>query len=155
MRFVVISALTWIAVALPSHAEDKKEPTAEEKSIVEITNNERETEKLSPLKINAVLSQVARAHAENMARTGMFEHVVEGKTPSDRVKAAGYRFAMCGENISKAEGKFTPAEIVMGWMNSKPHRANILNAKYTEIGVGIFRTEKGDVYYTQVFAVPR
>ena len=141
-------------------AQDRKEPakfelSADEKSIVEITNKEREKEKLPPVKINLVLSQVARAHSANMAKTGTFDHVVEGKSPADRVKAAGYRFGLVSENISMAEGAFTPAEVVQGWMESKSHRANIVNPRYTEIGIGIASNGKGDTYYTQVFALPR
>jgi uncharacterized protein YkwD len=160
MRRIVMFAFSlFIAVCVPALAQDKKEPakderTAEEKAIVELTNKERANEKLPPVKINLVLSKVARAHSANMAITGMFEHILDGKAPPDRVKAGGYRFSLCGENISRTEGAFTPAEVVTGWMNSKPHKANILNGNYTEIGVGVVRTAKGEAYYTQVFATP-
>ncbi len=158
-RFTVLFAACWFAVCVAASAQDKKEPakdesTAEEKSLVELTNKERAKENLPLLKINPVLSRVARAHSANMAKTGMFEHVLEGKTPSDRVKSAGYRFALCGENIFWTEGMFAADEIMKGWMDSKPHKANILNKRFTEIGIGAARTGKGEFYYTQVFGVP-
>ena len=40
------------------------------------------------------------------------------------------------------------------WMNSKGHRENILGTKYTEIGVGLAKTNKGEWYYTILFARP-
>ena len=41
------------------------------------------------------------------------------------------------------------------WMDSPEHKANILRDKFTEIGIGIARNAKGEVYYTQVFAAPK
>ena len=40
-----------------------------------------------------------------------------------------------------------------GWMNSKVHRENILDPAFTEIGIGVARNDKGEVYYTQDFGV--
>ena len=51
-----------------------------------------------------------------------------------------------GENIAK--GYATPQAVVNGWMNSSGHRANILNASYTHIGVGYVA---GGNYWTQMF----
>ena len=159
-RLAVLSAALWLALGVVSPGQEKKEPapyelTADEKTIVEFTNKERAKEKLPPLKLNLVLSQVARAHSVNMGKTGTFEHIVDGKTPADRVRASGYRSSLVGENISMVEGRYTPREIVEGWMESKPHRANIMSERYIEIGVGNARAGKRDSYYTQVFAVPR
>ena len=160
MRRVATVGAVWLAVSLAVAARDNKEPaknepTDDEKAVVEFTNKERMKEKLPALKINPVLTSVARAHSENMAKTGMFDHVLDGKNPADRLKAAGYRCLLCGENISLGEGGFSPAEVVKGWMDSKLHKANILHPKFTEIGVGIARNGKGETYYTQVFALPR
>jgi uncharacterized protein YkwD len=153
------SAVLWLALCVGSSGRqtkepDKTEPTATEKAIVELINMERAKEKLPALKIHAVLTKVAREHSQNMAKTGMLQHVLDGKKPTDRVKASGYRFLMCGENIAVSEGKYTPAEIVQGWMDSKSHRENILTPRFSETGLGIATNDKGETYYTQVFATP-
>src|SRR5260370_18874606 len=152
-RFVIPSAALWLAACVGSPGQekkepDKKEPTAAEKAIVELINMERAKEKLPALKTNVVLTKIARAHSQNMAKTGMLEHVLDGKNPTDRVKASGYRLALCGENIALTEGQYTPAEVVQGWMDSKLHRENILNSRFTETGLGIVTNAKGEAYYT-------
>src|SRR6185369_16837206 len=48
----------------------------------------------------------------------------------------------------------TPKEVVKSWMDSPGHRENILNKKYTELGIGIAADKNGELYYTQVFARP-
>ena len=115
------------------------ELTADEKSIVEFTNRERAKEKLPPLKINLVLSQVARAHSANMGKTGTFEHIVDGKTPADRVAAGGYRARLVAENILKNWSRAVHPAGRSSRLDGvrKPHRANIVSERYIEIGVGI------------------
>ena len=67
-------------------------------------------------------------------------------TPFQMMKAFGLSFRTAGENIAK--GYATPQAVVNGWMNSSGHRANILNANYTQIGVGY--VAQGS-YWTQMF----
>ncbi len=140
-------------------AEDKKEPpklvlSEEEQAILDLTNKAREKEKLAPLKPHPVLFAVARAHSANMAKQREMKHDLDGKNPAQRVKAAGYDYSWVGENIAMTEGD-TPAGIFKDWMESKIHRENILKDVYQEIGIGVAKNDKGEVYYTQVFAAPR
>jgi uncharacterized protein YkwD len=134
--------------------DDKKEEfklTEDEQGIIDLTNAERtgaET-KLKPLKMNQKLMVAARKHAENMAMQDKLEHVLDDKNPADRVKAAGYKYKLVGENI--AWGGKTPKVVVGGWMESEPHRKNILTPEYTEIGVGMVKNAKGEPYWAQVF----
>ena len=58
-------------------------------------------------------------------------------------------YRSCGENI--AWGQKTPEQVMEGWMNSAGHRANILNASYTEIGVGFYQNASGVNYWSQLF----
>ena len=81
-------------------------------------------------------------------------HELDGKKPSDRVKAAGYKYANTGENVAFGKGT-TVDEIFEGWMNSPGHRANILKAEFTEIGIGAAKSDTGKWYYTQNFGRPR
>ena len=68
--------------------------------------------------------------------------------PDAMLNAAGYKYTVCGENI--AYGQITPEAVVEGWMNSPGHRANILNASYTRIGVGLDCEYRP--YWSQLFA---
>src|SRR5262245_60393551 len=133
---------------------EKVELSAAEKTVLDLTNEERAKEKLPPLKPNPILIRVARAHSRNMAKQEKMEHELDGKKPHERTKEAGYKGGFIGENIAAGE-EFPPKEVVKVWMGSKGHRENILNSTYTEIGIGIARNDKGEVYYTQVFGKPR
>jgi uncharacterized protein YkwD len=128
--------------------------TTEEK-ILELTNKERAKVKLAPLRPSPILFRVARAHSANMAKQGKMDHVLDGKNPFQRIKAAGYAYFRAGENVAYDEGGVMPARIMKGWMESKYHRENILNPAYTEIGLGVVSDPKGVAYYTQVFGRPR
>ena len=70
--------------------------------------------------------------------------------PHERTKKVGYNSPWIGENIAAGEA-FFPKEVVQCWMDSKPHRENILTKEYVYIGIGAARSDKGEVYYTQVF----
>ena len=67
--------------------------------------------------------------------------------------AAGYRYRKVAENI--AAGQRDAAEVVRGWMNSPGHRANILDAELTQIGVGLVSGGPYGTTWTQVFGTPR
>lgn len=138
--------------------DDKKDPpplklSDDEQTILDLTNAERAKEKLPPLAPNAKLFRAARAHSANMARKGEMKHVLDGKDPGNRLDDLGYGWRKCGENIAQSDG--APLRDVMkGWMESKAHREHILEPAFTEIGVGVAGDDKGNVYYTQVFAAP-
>jgi hypothetical protein len=116
-----------------------------EQHIVQITNKARQDQKLSPLKVNAMLAKAARAYAERVARSGTFSHTADGRTPAQRAESAGYQHCDIAENLAMDEdsrGFETGAlalQAIAGWMNSPPHRANIMRASVTEIGVGVAR----------------
>ena len=159
----LLAALPLLAVALaspPLAADDKKkdeppfELTADEKQILEMTNAERAKEKLPPLKPNPVLTKIARAHSANMAKKGEMKHVLDGKNPAQRTADGGYDYARVAENIAVGENAELK-DIMEGWMNSKVHRENILRTGLEEIGLGIARNDKGEVYYTQLFGTQR
>jgi uncharacterized protein YkwD len=119
---------------------------------LELSNREREKVGLPPLKGDAKLMKVASDHSANMARRNSLNHSLDGRSPFDRMSAAGYSFAAAGENI--AFGASTPEEVVRMWMSSPGHRANILSRQYSEIGIGVAGGERGRSYHTQVFGTP-
>lgn len=136
--------------------EVKEEPTISqptnqvsefERQVVELTNAERAKAGLKPLTMYAPLMAVAKAKSQDMANLGYFSHTSPTYgSPFDQMRAAGIQYRAAGENI--AQGQRTPEQVVNAWMNSPGHRANILNANYTHIGVGF--VENG-YYWTQQF----
>ena len=121
--------------------------SAFETKVVELTNAERAKYGLAALKIYNPLMKVAHAKSQDMAANNYFSHTSPTYgSPFDQIKAAGITYRAAGENI--AQGQQTPEQVVQAWMNSEGHRANILNASFTHIGVGY--VENGN-YWTQQF----
>lgn len=115
--------------------------------VVRLVNIERANEGLSPLKETAVLDEYAQLRSQEIVSN--FSHTrPDGSSPLKYVLGlSGVR--TCGENI--ASGYSTPEAVVDAWMNSPGHRANILKAEFTKIGVGCYKS--GNKYYwTQIFA---
>lgn len=106
-----------------------------ERQVVVLVNQIRTSNGLKELKLNDSLASVARTKAEDMSNNGYFSHTSPTYgTPFDMIKASGIKYSTAGENIAK--GYKTAQAVVDGWMNSPGHKANILNASYTQIGVG-------------------
>lgn len=120
---------------------------AYEAEVVRLVNEARAQNGLKPLAANWELSRVARYKSEDMVKNGYFSHNSPTYgTPFQMIKAFGLSYRTAGENI--AYGQKTPQAVVNAWMNSSGHRANILNAFYTQIGVGYVA---GGNYWTQMF----
>ncbi len=139
------------AVLAADAKKDEAKLSKDEQRILDLTNEARAKDKLPPLKANATLMKVARAHAANMAKQRKMEHVLDGKNPAERVEKAGYDYQHVGENIAFGEKGFGLDGIFKGWMESKVHRDNILNGKFDEIGIGVATNGKGETYYAQDF----
>ncbi len=118
-----------------------------EEQVVALVNKERAANGLRPLTLSSKLSDVARAKSEDMRKNNYFAHQSPTYgSPFDMMKAFGISYRTAGENIAK--GYRTPEAVVEGWMNSPGHRANILNASFTTIGVGYVADGN---YWTQMF----
>jgi uncharacterized protein YkwD len=150
IRCLVLACLTGWTDEKPA---EKFQLTPEEQTLLELTNKERAKKKLPPVSVSPLLTRVARAHSANMARQEKMEHVLDGKTAGQRAEKAGYRLGRVGENIAAGE-EWTAAGLIEDWMNSKRHRDNILSPGFTEVGFGLAKTGKGEVYYTQLFGRP-
>jgi uncharacterized protein YkwD len=119
-----------------------------EAQAVQLTNTQRAQHGCSALHVDSRLRTAARAHSKDMHVRGYFEHnSPDGKTPWDRIKAAGYTQAGA-ENI--AMGYATAKAVVNGWMNSPGHRANILNCSLKAVGIGV-EYGSGGPWWTQDF----
>ena len=123
---------------------------------MDLTNAERTRAGLAPLAPSAPLTTAAQLQAEQLAALQVLEHDVPAgryPTPADRLAAAGYSWQTYGENL--ASGYTTAADAITGWMNSAGHRANILNATFSEVGIASAVDSTGRPYWVQVFARPR
>jgi uncharacterized protein YkwD len=148
--------LTLLPLLLLGLARAAEEPALEiskdEQAVLDLTNEARAKEKLPALKPNAVLFKVARAHSANQAKQQKMAHELDGKSPADRVDAAGYDYKDVGENVGHIPPPLRIKELFDAWMKSPEHRKNILDKDFQEIGLGIVRQgNKGDFYFTQVF----
>ncbi|HKZ65579.1 MAG TPA: CvpA family protein [Chitinophagaceae bacterium] len=103
--------------------------------MLELVNKERAKEGLPALKADPAMTRVARAHSRDMFVRGYFAHnSPDGKTPFDRMRAAGVQFSAAGENLALAQ----TLEIAhTNLMNSPGHRANILHPAFGRLGIGI------------------
>jgi len=108
-----------------------------------------------PLRISSELTDAADEHARDMVRRKFFEHRgSDGSQPKDRVKRAGYRSKLTGENI--ALGPESAEEVVAGWLKSPGHCANIMEPRFQDIGIGLASGRKrGQIYWVQEFGAPR
>lgn len=115
--------------------------------VVRLVNEERAKEGLSALRMDASVTAAAQVRAREIVST--FSHTrPDGRKCFTALDEAGVRYRGAGENI--AYGQSSPAAVVNAWMNSPGHRANILNASFTTIGVG-HHTAGSTHYWTQFF----
>ena len=157
------------------------DPTALEARIHELVNAQRRQNGLGDLSSDSFLADIARGHSYDMVLRNYFEHIdPDGKTPKDRGDAAGYPcIRVTGTTYSEgiSENLYqgyrgstyiteqngttvttswnTQDQIadmtVTGWMNSAGHRANILNTRYQQEGIGIAFSADDRIYVTENF----
>lgn len=123
------------------------ETAAYEKEVVRLVNEIRLENGLGVLEEDWELSRVARYKSQDMHDNRYFSHTspVYG-SPFEMMRNFGLTYRSAAENIAK--GQTSPKAVVTAWMNSSGHRANILNASYTKIGVGYVKDGR---YWTQMF----
>ena len=146
--------------------QDPEDPTASEsqmleKQMLELVNRDR----LNPSNISETRGQarslewndrlvaVAREYSKDMVTRGFFSHVSpEGVSPDARVTAAGIEWQAEGENIAIYSSVAAAQSAFMNEPRFQPnHRANILDSKFTDIGIGIVKGPDGRYYITQEF----
>jgi len=112
-------------------------------TLVEMLNNARRQQGLNPLTLDWAYTQVAQAHADDMAARNFFAHVnPDGLDPVDRVVLFGLPVASyAGENI--AAGFSDLAELMVAWLESAGHRRNIMQQGIVAVGVGVAKAPPG------------
>ena len=128
--------------------------------VITRTNSYRVATGCPALTPNAILMGTAQGHSQEMALQDYVGHnSVDGTSPWDRIKVAGYNYRMVAENI--AWGATSPEQVVDAWFFETPpndaHRKNILNCGLHDIGVGYYylANDPGKItahtYWTQDF----
>ncbi len=118
--------------------------TSLERSILTRTNQMRLANGLTKLSWEGKASRAASFHAKDMLKRGFFAHQnPDGLSAHQRMNLQGIFDAQTGENLAEFVGVADQKIVSLamdGWMKSPGHRANILNASYTHLGVSIARS---------------
>lgn len=121
-------------------------------------NKERVNHNLPKLKRNTKLYTAARKHSIDMACNNYFSHnSPDGRTPFDRIRAAGYIYRIAAENLYAGSGSYNdPGKAVTAWMNSAAHRKNILTKGLVHIGISYVYNPDSTYggYFTATFGAP-
>jgi uncharacterized protein YkwD len=153
-RLTVVLALLALSLGVPSaaHAADcagaDVVPAADNLAVVGqatlcLVNQQRAAHGKRTLTENRILSGTSTAYSRRMVAQAFFAHASpDGGTLVSRLTAARYLTGgddwAAGENIGWGQGPLaTPRSMVNAWMNSAGHRANILSADYSQIGLGL------------------
>ena len=121
-----------------------------EQSVLCLINERRAAAGLGSVRANPQLAQAAARHSNDMVQNGFFAHTSPaGSTFIDRITATGYtrgaRSWLVGENLVWGSGGLSaPASMVEAWMESSPHRANLLRGRFREIGLSGVRGTPND-----------
>lgn len=109
----------------------------------------------TPLSWNTTLASTAESHSRAMANGNFFDHRdPDGRTPGDRAELAGYSGQRIGENI--AAGLDEADKVVLGWLASPGHCANLMNPQFSELGAAYAVDPKSNagIYWTALFGAP-
>ena len=111
------------------------------RALFDRVTNERRARGLAALRWDPGLATAARNHAAEMYLRGYFSHdTPEGLTPGDRLKRAHVAYSITSENIALAG---SVDDVHAGFMRSATHRAHILGARFTRIGIGVMYGRQG------------
>jgi hypothetical protein len=133
-----------MAAAMPFWAQEFPE-----QQVMELANADRAQHGLAPLKWDPALAQAATEHAQMMVKQPMLSHQYAGEPDLvARGGAAGAHFRSIAENVAMAP---SPQALEQEWMNSTPHRNNILDPRMNSIGVGLVK-RGGNYYAVEDFA---
>jgi uncharacterized protein YkwD len=152
-RFTILAALALLillvtpkfcAAASTSAADSARLQIGnDEKILLDGANRERAAHGLQPLQWDAALANAAHGHAERMAQRNELSHQFPGEPPmQDRAREAGARFSVIAENVAQGPNALG---IHTQWMNSPPHRANLLDHDLNSVGIAVIR--KGNMLF--------
>jgi Cysteine-rich secretory protein family len=123
---------------LPLFLAARPQTSVADQTLLNSANHERAAAGLPPLKWDAALATAAHQHALKMAQMNQLSHQFSGEPPmQERARQAGARFSTIAENVAQGP---TVAGIHTQWMNSPPHRANILDPDLNSVGISVVQS---------------
>lgn len=125
------------------------ELAALEQQLLELVNAERRAVGVAPLSMDPGIARVARLKSEDMVRLGYFAHQSPTYgSPFAMMRQFGIDFRLAGENLAHAASIESAHRALM---NSPGHRANILNPRFTQVGIGVATGSTFGLKITQMF----
>lgn len=136
----------------PTPTPSAPPPSLEEQATA-LINAQRARAGCGPLRIDPRLHTAAQRHSADMAARQYYDHdAPDGTGPDERITAAGYAWSSWGENLDR--GRRTASAVVGDWMGDPMHRDNLLDCKFTAVGIGVVEGAGGP-WWTQDLAGPR
>lgn len=131
---------------------------AHSQELFDDTNRRRAAQNLPPLRANGYLNGIARIRSQDMADHNYFAHVspVTGDNAFTLMDRHGVPYGWAGENLAKnnyPDGEAVGVADIALW-NSPPHRENIVNPHYTDMGIALVIDSSGMKYFTIIFTGP-
>ena len=157
------ATLTATPTNTPSGGREDRCLSTQEFQLLQLINAYRDDNGLSPLTDSTQLNVAAYRHSRDMGGRDYFSHDTElplppgqeGPSPQDRIDAAGYTsYTSSGENIAAGNSFATAQAVFDVWKDSPSHDAVMLNASFTQIGIGLVSTPGSTYthYWTTDFA---
>lgn len=155
----------WIVLAAPFAPPAVQDAARIGARVLELVNAARASARrcgstahpaVAPLTAAAQLDEASRAHAGELARLDRFDHRgIDGSTAAERVGRTGYAWRLVGENL--AAGPTSAEEVVDGWLASPEHCRNLMDARFTQMGLAfaVDAASESGVYWVQTFAASR
>ena len=152
---LALTLTTVLVVSAPSSnaaGQAAQRDTTLELAVVRAINVVRVEHGLRPLAVSSGLRTAAAAHTRSLASRGLFQHESADGTSFDRrvkrtYRPAGYSSWSVGENLVYGSAPFAADDAVQAWLESPPHRRNLLSRSWREIGVGaVVAQDAGGVY---------
>src|SRR5690242_7652798 len=156
-RTLAALAAVLVAVVVPSQGSARPQSSATPEAqlqgaLLAQINAFRVSHGLTRLRVSGALSAVADGHSVQMARLGYFSHSsANGQSFSARIAQAysprGYRSWSVGENLVWGGPDIGAARAFRLWLASPPHRANLLNARWRQVGLGAVHSSSAPGVY--------
>ena len=158
------SRVAWDFPALPAPSDSQDSLSVDEQEFVVRINAERVSRGLNALVVDPFLVQTARDHSREMCDLNYFSHhspTAGLVSPMDRyltgMKELGNSspdYLLIGENIfycSISNNVYNTEYGHRALMASPGHRANILEPRFTKVGLGVYHNARGEFWVTQMF----
>ena len=121
----------------------------------DLINAYRKEKGLKPLKLNAALTEAAKAHSRDLAKWDRISHYgSDGSNPWDRVKRTGFKARLAAENVGTGQVDFQ--EVMRGWKESPGHNKNLLLSDATHMGIALVQDPRTEFksFWTLVIGTP-